>query len=401
MKEVARLQNFFLIGIGNQPIPMLTAEMQIAIRKHQVFSGGKRHYQLVAPLLPKKHTWIPISGNMETVIHQYQEAQSTIVIFVSGDPFFYGFGNTLIHYLPQANIQSFPYFNSIQRLCHKTQINYNQLITVSVHGRNWSQLDTALIKEAPLIGILTDIIKTPSVIAERLCHYHFNHYRIIVGEALDGNDEVISTYEEPAALIHENHQALNVVLLQQKYIKPTPFGIPDNLFIPLPNRPKMITKMPIRLATLQALHLKKGTCFWDIGTCTGSVAIEAKKHFPEVTVVAFEKRQECKPIIQQNKAQFSTPGIQVIIDDFFNVDLSQYEKPAVIFIGGHGNRLSEMLLKIHQINPQARIVINAVLKSTLTTFITELEKLDYQIEKTTLQVNENNPITICAAQIEA
>lgn len=401
MEKRATADHFFLIGMGNHPMPVFTAEVQTVIQQHQVFSGGKRHYQLVKSLLPDTHTWIPISSNMETVICRYQEVQTPIVIFVSGDPFFYGFGNTLKRYLPQAQLQSFPYFNSIQRLCHKTQINYNQLTAVSVHGRSWSQLDEALIKDAPLIGILTDAIKTPSAIAKRLLHYHFNHYNIVVGEALDGNDEVISTYETPTALIHKNHKALNVVLLQRKYITPRPFGIPDNLFIPLPNRPKMITKMPVRLVTLQALQLQTAHCFWDIGACTGSVAIEAKRYFPEVTVVAFEKREECGAIIQQNKAQFSAPGIQVIIDDFFKVDLSQLEKPAVVFIGGHGNRLTEMLLKIHQINPKARIVINAVLKSTLTTFITELETLNYQIESTTLQVDNHNPITICTAQIEA
>jgi len=393
--------DFYVIGIGNQPIPIITGEVKTIMSHHRIFSGGKRHYELMKSSLPLNHTWINISGKMEAVIHQYKNAKTTVVIFASGDPFFYGFGNTLKHYLPKASIKSFPYFNSIQRLCHKTQTNYNQLKTVSVHGRDWSALDIALIKNQPLIGILTDAIKTPSTIAQRLLQYNFNHYSIVIGEALDGKEEVITSNHQLEDVVNKNHNPLNCVLLSRKQPKPNYFGIPDHLFVPLPNRANMITKMPVRLTTLHALHLKTATCFWDIGACTGSVAIEAKKQFPEVNVIAFEKREVCGTIIQQNKEQFSTPGIEVIIDDFFEVNLSEIKKPDVVFIGGHGNRLAEMIHKIYNINPQARIVTNAVLKSTETTFITELEKLGYHINKTTLQVDEHNKITICTAQIEA
>ncbi|WP_111708527.1 precorrin-6y C5,15-methyltransferase (decarboxylating) subunit CbiE [Lutibacter citreus] len=388
--------DFYIVGIGNHSKPIISKEVLLLIQNTSVFSGGKRHYKLVKSILPKKHTWIEISGRMDVVLLKYGEYKLPIMIFASGDPFFYGFGNTLKRYMPEAKIKSFPYFNSIQRLCQKTTIDYSLLRSVSVHGRSWSALDIALIHEEPLIGVLTDNKKTPAAIAARLLKYGFDNYKITVGEELDGENEKINTYDliECKFLTHQN---LNCVLLERKFAKNSFFGIPDAEFISLPNRSNMITKMPIRLSTLNALQLKNAVTFWDIGSCTGSVAIEAKKHFPHLDIIAFEKREECGEIIQKNKEQFSAPGIKVVIDDFFDLNLSEYPTPDVVFIGGHGNRLKEMIHKVYALNPSVRFVTNAVKETTSSTFINELTQLEYSIDSMNIQVNEHNKITIHSA----
>ena len=243
---------------------------------------------------------------MNQVIEAYKKTNETVLIFTSGDPFFYGFGNTLRRFLPDVSIISCPYFNSIQRLCQKTQTNYNNLQSVSVHGRDWSALDSVLINGNPLIGVLTDAKKTPAEISKRLLQYNFTNYKITVGEELDGDMEVINEHQLEACVLL-THAPLNCVLLTKTHAKESPFGIPDDQFVSLDNRPNMITKMSIRLSTLSALQLKNTSTFWDIGACTGSIAIEAKKHFPDLKVIAFEKREVCKEIIQQNIERFSTP----------------------------------------------------------------------------------------------
>ncbi len=386
-------ETFIIVGIGNHSIPQLTDEVRVLIRKMEVFSGGKRHYLLVQSILPENHTWIEISGRMDVVLHEYGLHDKTILIFASGDPFFYGFGNTLKCFLPEAKIQSFPYFNSIQRLCQKSLTNYSELHSVSVHGRPWAPLDVALINDEPLIGVLTDGKKTPAVIAKRMLQYGFSNYNMIVGEELDGDLETISTYSLSECEKQE-HLALNCVLLVRKHHKNALFGLPDDQFVCLPNRVKMITKLSIRLSTIHALDLRNAISFWDIGACTGSVAIEAKRHYPHLSITAFEIRKECGAIIQQNKERFSTPGIEVVIDDFFNLDLKNYPMPNVVFIGGHGNRLEEMIQKIHALNPKIRMVINAVKETTSTTFKSSLKTLGFTIDTTTIQVNTHNKIAI-------
>lgn len=397
MKQTNKHIGFYLIGIGNHPAPRLNDDVLKLIQNSTVFSGGKRHYELVKSYLPKNHTWIEISGKMEVIIQEYNTFDITIVVFASGDPFFYGFGNTLQRLLPDAKLKAFPYFNSIQLLCHKTQTNYNTLKSVSVHGRDWSALDEVLINRTELIGVLTDHKKTPSEIAKRMLQYGFNNYSITTGEALDGDDEHIEELDL-SVCTQKTHQHLNCVLLKQIAQKEKHFGIPDTAFIPLGNRTNMITKMPTRLSTINGLKLQNKAVFWDIGSCTGSVSIEAKQHFPHLKIIAFEKRTECAEIIQQNTERLATPGIAIIIDDFFNLNLNDFPVPDAVFIGGHGGRLKELIHTIHELNPSVRLVTNAVKESSTNIFIEELTKLNYTINTSTIQVNEHNKISIHTAE---
>ncbi|WP_298545250.1 precorrin-6y C5,15-methyltransferase (decarboxylating) subunit CbiE [uncultured Aquimarina sp.] len=389
--------DYYLIGISNHPTPVWNNEVLQLIKESSVFSGGKRHYELVKSYLPKNHRWIEISGKMDALIEQYKMVEVAIIVFASGDPFFYGFGNTLQRLLPNAKLKAFPYFNSIQLLCHKTQTNCNNLIAVSVHGRDWSALDEALINRNELIGILTDHKKTPAVIAKRMLQYGFDNYSIVIGESLDSDTEHIEELDVSTCTTKTHHR-LNCVLLKRIRSKEKLFGIPDAAFIPLENRVNMITKMPIRLSTINALALQGKSVFWDMGSCTGSVAIEAKQQFPRVKIVAFEKRAECRTIIQQNTERIGTPGIEIVIDDFFNLNLKNFPTPDVVFIGGHGGRLKELIQIVHQLNPEVRFVTNAVRETSSKIFISALTKLKYTISTNTIQLNEHNTISIHTAE---
>lgn len=124
----------------------------------------------------------------------------------------------------------------------------------------------------------------------------------------------------------------------------------------------MITKMPIRLLTLQALDLPNRKVFWDIGFCTGSVSIEARLQFPHLQIEAFEIRPECEAIIQENARRFGAPGINVHMGDFLASQFStQFARPDAVFIGGHGGRLKDIMAKVLQyLKPDGCIVMNSV-----------------------------------------
>ena len=74
-----------------------------------------------------------------------------------------------------------------------------------------------------------------------MLQYGFVNYSITIGEALDGNEEHIEQLDL-IACSNKTHDNLNCVLLKQTAPKDKPFGIPDASFIPLANRPNMITK---------------------------------------------------------------------------------------------------------------------------------------------------------------
>ena len=49
---------FIVIGITDNPNPWFPQDVLEIIRQGRVFSGGKRHHEIVAPLLPECAEWI-------------------------------------------------------------------------------------------------------------------------------------------------------------------------------------------------------------------------------------------------------------------------------------------------------------------------------------------------------
>lgn len=388
---------FHIIGIGNKT-PDFTTKQQQDILDTLVFSGGKRHYELVKDYLPENHQWIIIQSPMSQVFEAYKKASVPIIIFASGNPLFYGFSNTLRTKYPNAEIITTPYFSSIQLLANAMNLNSNQLQTVSIHGRSWKALDAILIQQKESIGVLTDIEKTPPTIAKRLLEYGYDNYVMLVGEDIEGEQEKFQELSLQKASMMKFH-SLNCVILKKIKHRHIDFGIKDTNFIGLPGRPKMITKMPVRLMTLHYLDILNINIVWDIGFCTGSVSVEAKLKNGNLDIIAFEKRPECKAILEENQKRFGVPGIQIVMGDFFEQDLAQFAKPEAIFIGGHGGRLEELFLKITPVlQPETCIVINAVKESSIQAFKAGCDKIGYTIvEESTLSLDTYNSITLLKA----
>ena len=402
---------FIVIGISDNPKPFFTPEVLEIIKQGKVFSGGKRHHEIVAPLLPADAQWIDITVPLDTVFEQYRlqffnsSILQSLVVFASGDPLFFGFANTLQRKFPDAELKVFPTFNSLQMLAHRLVMPYHDMRIVSLTGRPWPEFDRALIERTLKIGILTDREHTPSAIAQRMLDYGYDSYQMSVGEHL-GNPslETISTLSlEEATLRDFSHP--NCVILHSFIHQPSaishPFGLPDADFALLDGREKMITKMPIRLLTLQALNLPSRHALWDIGFCTGSVSIEARLQFPHLTICAFEIRPECEAIIHENARRFGAPGIDIHIGDFLETDISSLPRPDAVFIGGHGGKLKEIMTKVLSVlNGDGVIVFNSVVAPKV---LTDSQKLWDEACKELglkqdapvhIQLNDNHPITI-------
>ena len=426
---------FIVLGLTDNPKPYFPPEVMEVIRNGKVFSGGRRHHEIVASLLPADAEWIDITVPLDAVFEKYisltshlSPLTSEIIVFASGDPLFFGFANTIRRKMPEAEIVLYPAFNSLQMLAHRLVMPYHEMRIVSLTGRPWPALDKALIERAPKIGVLTDREHTPAAIAQRMLDYGYTDYTMYVGEHL-GNPslERVTTlslekaaqqdFSHPNCLILENQGDRSLDSVQNHGPVPliqTPFGIPDASFTLLDGREKMITKMPIRLMTLQALDLPRKHVLWDIGFCTGSVSIEARLQFPHLHIVAFEIRPECEAIMAENARRFGAPGIEVHIGDFLTTDLSPLltshlppltsSIPDAVFIGGHGGCLKEMMAKVlHYLSPDGCIVFNSVTSPKVSTNSRLLwdeacQELGLRQEAPLrIQLNDYNPIEILKA----
>ncbi len=365
---------FIVIGITDNPKPFFPPDVLEIIKKGKIFSGGKRHHEIVAAWLPEDAQWIDIAVPIDDVFNQYSMlsdtlAENTIIVFASGDPLFYGFANTIRQRMPQAQIVLYPTLNSLQVLAHRLVMPYHDMRIVSLTGRPWHEFDRALIERASQIGVLTDREHTPSAIAQRMLDYGYNNYTIHVGERL-GNptEEKVTTLSLEETVGKDFAMPNCVILLGNGTDHERPFGVPDMEFSLLDGREKMITKMPIRLLTLQALELRTKRTLWDIGFCTGSISIEARLQFPHLHVCSFEIRPECEDIIRKNASRFGVPGIDVYMGDFLKTDISSLPRPDAVFIGGHGGRLKEIMESVLKVlSPDGVIVMNSVVAPKVST----------------------------------
>lgn len=384
-----------VIGLSDSHRLWLTPEVTRIISEGHVFSGGKRHHEIIADLLPDEYTWIDITVPIDVVLQRYKSFDD-IVVFASGDPLFYGFATTLLRAFPDVEMKVYPTFNSLQMLAHRMNMPYHDMYTVSLTGRPWHRFDEALIRGERLIGCLTDRKKTPHAIWQRMQEYGFDNYVMYVGENL-GNEEKehIGIYA-PA----RDYPSPNCIILQQQSLRRQNIGIADSEFHLLDGRSKMITKMPVRLASLAALQLADKHSLWDVGFCTGSVSIEARLAFPHLMVTAFEIREEGKKLIQENSRKFHAPGIDARIGDFCTADISDCPAPDAVFIGGYGGKMREVLTKVKSVlAPSGCIVFNSVSEKSRESFLSITKELGMQPETVhTITVDNNNPITILRAR---
>ena len=96
---------FIVIGISDAPEPSFSTEVLTIIKQGKVFSGGKRHHEIVASLLPADAQWIDITTPLDAVFEKYNSLRSLslsrstegrllpsgrkkgeIIVFASGDP---------------------------------------------------------------------------------------------------------------------------------------------------------------------------------------------------------------------------------------------------------------------------------------------------------------------------
>lgn len=393
------MQRFYIIGISDDRHQYFAPDVRAVISRGKIFSGGKRHHEIVMDLLPAEAEWIDITVPLDHVFTRY-EAHPEVVVFASGDPLFFGFANTIKRKLPSAEIILFPSFNSLQTLAHRMVLPYHDMRTVSLTGRPWDAFDAALISGEKLLGVLTDREKTPSLIAARMLEYGYDNYRMTTGEALGNREEERIRNFSLEEASRSTFRFPNCLILERTEPRPRPFGIPEREFHLLDGRSKMITKMPVRLLTLSLLDLRYKHSFWDVGFCTGSVSIEAKLQFPQLTVTAFEQRPEGKELMERNSRKFGTPGITALIGDFLETDISGLPAPDAVFIGGHGGKLPEILQKIDKVLlPGGVIVFNSVSEESLMLFRQGITQINRQVtECVRIAVDSYNPIEIMKAE---
>jgi precorrin-6Y C5,15-methyltransferase (decarboxylating) len=389
-----------IIGINNR-FPEFTEEVQTIIASANFFAGGNRHYELVKQFLPDNYHWSSIVVPLSALFEDIQSKKGHWVVFASGDPLFFGIGNTLKREFPDAEIRVLPHFNSLQMLAHRLGINYGEYLVVSLTGRPWQAFDKALIEGVRCLAILTDRKKTPIEIARRMISYGYTNYRLFYGEKMGGDEERVLALDLDE-VVNLDFKHPNCFFLKKTNDAIPAGGIPDTEFEPLEGRPRMITKMPVRLTTLALMQLHRREVLWDVGACTGSVSIEARLKHPHLQVTAFEIRPESEGIIHRNAQKFQAPGIHLVTGDYLKAKKKEFVAPDAVFIGGYGGKMEEVLDDVNcYLKPGGVIGFNSVSQKSRNRFPDWCFQNGFEItNQHQIQVDDHNPIQVFIAAKE-
>jgi precorrin-6B C5,15-methyltransferase / cobalt-precorrin-6B C5,C15-methyltransferase len=378
------MQAIKLIGIGADGKASLPRLYERWIYESELLVGGERHLAFFPDFQGEK---LAIQGGLSELAERLKRETKRTVIIASGDPMFYGIGSYLSNKLP---IEVYPTVSSIQWAFAKMGEKWQDAEFISVHGRGMKGL-AQRIDGCEKVAILTDETNSPNAIAKYLLSYGMTEYRAFVGENLGGRDERCRFFELEE-MADAEFSPLNVVILQKTKAGPTwSFGIDDDEFLQRKPEKGLITKKEIRVLSISALRLHEKSVVWDIGTCTGSVAIEAAKIAREGAVFAIEKNAHDIEICKENLKKFRVDI--TLVHGKAPEHLDEFADPDAIFIGGTSGAMGPLLdVCCRRLKRNGRIVINAVTIETLAQAVEGLKQRGFQADVTLAQISRSKPI---------
>ena len=336
--------------------------------------GGRRHLALAASLIRGEARPWPSPFDVAAVL---AERGRPVCVLASGDPFHFGVGALLAGRVDPAEMLAVPAPSSFSLAAARLGWPLQDTVQVSLHGRSIDFARPHLQPDARVLA-LTSGADGPAGLAGLLCDAGFSGSRMTVLEALGGERERVRT-ATAAAFDLADIDGLNVVAVVVEAdpgarVIARASGLADDMF----EHDGQITKREIRALTLSALAPRRGELLWDIGSGSGSVAIEWMLADPSLRAIAVERRPDRAARIRRNARAFGVPGLRVIEGEAPAV-LQDLEEPDAIFIGGGAAVALDAALP--RLRSHGRLVVNAVTLQTESMLLVRYATLGGQLTR--------------------
>jgi len=371
--------NLYIIGIGPGDREYILPAASRMIESSDVLIGGRRNLQVFSHL--NKETF-EITNNLEEVYSYIVDNidSKKIAVLVTGDPGIYSMLGFLKSRLRDLEIEAVPGISSIQYLCSRLKLNWNDIIITSLHGRRQDDL-IEIIRSNKKVVIFTGGNCRPGDVCRMFKEHGLLSLKVAVGENLSYPNERI--VEGSVADIAEmNFDSLSIMIVQhgEEFKGPKDVwayethGIPDDMFI---RGDVPMTKEEVRTASISKLRLKKNSIVYDVGAGTGSVSIECALKCLNGRIYAVEKNPDAVKLIAKNAKKFKLNNVQIVEGEAPDV-LYGLPVPDRVFIGGTGGNMDKILQWLKRFNNPIRVVVNAVTIESTYEAIKNFEDMGYQ-----------------------
>jgi precorrin-6Y C5,15-methyltransferase (decarboxylating) len=349
-----------VVGVGEDGLEGLTPAARQLVAQAAFVVGGKRHLALAGPLKAETMTWpSPIENALDAI--EAHRGRSACVL-ASGDPFFFGVGALLMRSFRADEMISIPAPSAFALAASRLGWSQQDCALLTVHGRPLEAIIPHLQPSARILALSWDDA-TPAKLAALLTRQGMGRSKLTICEAMGGPSERIRTTEARAFAL-DNVAALNTIALEVvaehgSRILPRAAGLPDEWF----EHDGQITKREIRAMTLSVLAPRRGEVLWDVGSGSGSVAIEWMLADPANKAVAIDLRDDRAERIARNALSFGVPGLSVVTGEAPHL-FADLVPPDAIFIGGGASAPGMIERACDALAAGGRLVVNAVTLET-------------------------------------
>lgn len=410
--------DILLAGIGMGDQETLTKEVETAIQNADILLGAERMVECYQPKLEKRPYYL--AKQIIPYLEDQQKKQEfldrrQVVILFSGDSGFYSGCKKLHEQLCeeikagrlQATVRILPGISSLSYLASCIGEDYQCAEIHSMHGKELVNLGKK-IRYAKKTFLLMSGVKDVQRLGRILLKEGLADCKVKVGYQLSYKEEQILELS-PQQCTEQMKDGLYTCFVYNPNARSRPavHGKPDEAFI----RERVpMTKEEVREVSICKLHLRRDSVVYDIGSGTGSIAVEIAALSDEIKVYALEQKAEAVSLIQKNKEKFGAENLTVV-EAKAPEKLAELPVASHAFIGGSGGNLKAILRELYQINPKMRVVMNAVSMETICEMKECLGLYKIQKEEVVqLQVSRarktgeyhlmraENPVWICAFQ---
>ncbi|WP_395311753.1 precorrin-6y C5,15-methyltransferase (decarboxylating) subunit CbiE [Mycobacterium sp. AMU20-3851] len=335
-----------VVGVGADGMSGLAPSSANELRSATVIYGAPRQLELLdETITAQRREWpSPLLPALGTLF----DGLDTVHVVASGDPMLHGIGATLIRVCGADRVRVLPHVSSVTLACARLGWSVQDtevisLVTAPAH--------TAVRRGGQAVVLSRDG-SSPAEVARLLTEHGRGASEFVVAEQLGGPDERVR--RSVARDWSGDVAALNVIGIRYLPDDRRQHALPDDAFA----HDGQITKQAMRAVTLAALGPRPGELLWDVGSGSGSVAIEWCRSAPGCTAIAFERAAARRERISGNAISF---GVRV---DVRGPAPEAFEDtggaPAAIFVGGGATSPGLLEACMQRLAPGGRLVANAV-----------------------------------------
>ncbi|EPD57987.1 bifunctional cobalt-precorrin-7 (C(5))-methyltransferase/cobalt-precorrin-6B (C(15))-methyltransferase [Streptomyces sp. HGB0020] len=313
-----------------------------AVADAELVVGGRRHLDAVRlPAAAERIVLGPLAPALDA-IGEYVAKERRVVVLASGDPGFFGIVRALAERFGARCLDVRPGVPSVAAAFARLGLSWDDAVVVSAHGRD-PRTAVNVCRAHPKAAVLTGPGAGPAELGAALARTAPGRV-LVVASALGSGQERLERVSPAEAAGRDWGTAVNVVLCLDEArmpdgartlagpVRPAGWALDEADFA---HRDSMITKFEVRALALARLGPRPGDLVWDVGSGSGSVAVECARLGAAVSAV-----EKAADGVQRIHANAAAHGVDVhVVHGEAPAALYELDEPDAVFVGGGGREL--------------------------------------------------------------